>query len=260
NEHGFVSMFPAGGGKEPLLGAVWLDGREMKKGEGGGHHGHGNMTLRYAALRRDGKIAAESAIDTRVCECCQTSAALTSEGVVVVYRDRSAEEMRDISVVRLSREGRWSEPRTVHADGWRLDGCPVNGPSVAADGRRVAVAWFTMAGEKPGVRLAFSKDAARTFAPPVEVSDGDPIGRAEVLVLADGSALVCWIEKTAAGAELRARRVRPDGTRDPSIVVAPSDATRSSGFPHMARAKNAVIFSWTSPDGVRTAELPIPRR
>jgi hypothetical protein len=264
NEHGFVSMFPAGGGKGSLLGAVWLDGREMKKsaapGGGGGHHGHGNMTLRYAALGRDNGIASESLLDARVCECCQTSAAVTSEGVVVVYRDRSEGEMRDISVVRLSREGRWSEPRTVHADGWRLDGCPVNGPSVAADGRRVAVAWFTMAGEKPGVRLAFSKDAAQTFAPPVEVSDGDPIGRAEVLVLADGSAVVCWIEKTADGAELRARRVRPDGTRDASFTVAPSDSTRSSGFPHMALAKNAVVFSWTSADGVRTAEMPTPRR
>src|SRR5688500_14242919 len=42
-EHGFVSLFPAGGAR---LGAVWLDGREMKNapthgggGGGGGHHG-----------------------------------------------------------------------------------------------------------------------------------------------------------------------------------------------------------------------------
>jgi hypothetical protein len=265
-EHGFVSMFPAGGrGGGSPLGVVWLDGREMKaaahEGVGGDEHqGHGQMTLRYATVGRDGKLASESVLDTRVCECCQTSAALTSEGVVVVYRDRSDEEVRDISVVRLSRGGRWSAPRTVHADGWRIDGCPVNGPSVAASGRRVAVAWFTMAGGTPRVRLAFSKDAGATFEPPVEVSDGDPIGRVEVLTLADGSALVCWLEKTVGGAELRARRVCPGGTRGPSIVVAPSASTRSSGFPQMARAGNTVVFSWTSPDGIRTAEMPVPRR
>ena len=80
------------------------------------------------------------------------------------------------------------------------------------------------------------------------------------LALEDGSALVCWLEKTADGAELRARRVRRDGTREPSFTVAPSASTRSSGFPQMARAKDSILFAWTSPDGVRTAEMPAPRR
>lgn len=253
-EHGFVSLFPVRGG---ALGAVWLDGRQMTQVAGG--HGHGEMTLRFAAVGGDGKIISEALLDPRACECCQTSAAVTSEGVVVAYRDRSAGEVRDISVVRLA-GGKWSEPRTVHADGWKIDGCPVNGPSVAAAGRRVAVAWFTMAGDRPRVRLAFSTDAGRSFRPPVEVGDGDPVGRADVLLLGDGSALVCWIEKTPGGAELRARRVRPDGRRDPSITVAPAGAARSGGFPHMARSGRRITFAWTSPDGVKTAELDAPAR
>ncbi len=84
-EHGFVSMFAAAGEK---LGAVWLDGREMKPAGSAGGHAHGEMTLRHATLARDGGLADEEVLDARVCECCQTSAALTSEGVVVVYRDR----------------------------------------------------------------------------------------------------------------------------------------------------------------------------
>jgi len=157
-EHGFVSMFPTRDGR---LAAVWLDGREMKSAAGGeGHgggakpaagddHGHGQMTLRYATLGRGAeglKIEDEAVLDARVCECCQTSAAVTRDGPVVVYRDRSEGEVRDISIVRLGRDGRWSAPAAVHADGWRIEGCPVNGPSVAASGRRVAVAWFTLAG------------------------------------------------------------------------------------------------------------------
>jgi hypothetical protein len=255
-EHGFVSMFPAPGG---ALGAIWLDGREMKPAEGAHGHGHGEMTLRAATLGPRGEIAAEALLDTRVCECCQTSAATTSEGVVVVYRDRSDKEMRDISIVRLA-GGRWSEPRAVHADGWQLDGCPVNGPAVAAAGRRVAVAWFTMAGGAPHVRLAFSGDAGRTFQAPVEVGDGDPVGRVAVLMLEDGSALVSWIEKTKGGAEVRARRVRPGRRPEPSITVAPSGAARSSGFPRMARSGRAVIFAWTSAEGVKTAEMDAAAR
>jgi len=42
-------------------------------------------------------------LDTRVCECCQTSVAMTAEGPVVVYGDCSEaeKEIRDISIVRL---------------------------------------------------------------------------------------------------------------------------------------------------------------
>jgi hypothetical protein len=261
-EHGFVSMFPAPRGR---LAAVWLDGRETKtnKESGGinhssGEHGHGQMTLRYATVGRDGhvlKVVDEAVLDGRVCECCQTSAAVTAAGPVVVYRDRTEGELRDISIVRLA-GGRWSAPMVVHADRWKIDGCPVNGPAVDAAGRRVAVAWFTMGDAgKPRVRLAFSRDAGASFSPPVEVDDGDPVGRTAVLLLADGSALVCWIERTKGGAEVRARRVRGDGRRDPSITIAPSGAARSSGFPRMARAGRRVIFSWTSPEGVRTAEM-----
>jgi hypothetical protein len=272
-------MFPAKGGH---LAAVWLDGREMKTNAAGdGHsnssssaggaspqaagddHGHGQMTLRYATLGRERKgfkIEDEALLDARVCECCQTSAALTSEGPVVVYRDRSDAEVRDISIVRLQRDGRWSAPATVHADNWRLDGCPVNGPSVAADGRRVAVAWFTLADTNtPHVRLAFSRDAGASFSPPVKVDDGDPVGRADVLLLDDGSALVSWIERTKGGAEVRARRVHPDGRRDNAITIAPSGAARSSGFPQMIRTRDRIIFSWTG-TRVFTAEMPVPPR
>ena len=252
-EHGFVSMFAARGGS---LGVVWLDGREMKSGEGEHGHGHGSMTLRYAEIGRDGKMSVEALLDPRVCECCQTSAAMTSEGPIVVYRDRSDAEVRDISAVRL--RGKWFEPKTVHADGWKIDGCPVNGPSVAADGKRVAVTWFTMAGGSPHVRLAFSRDAGATFGPPIEVSDGDPVGRVDVLMLDDGSALVSWIERTTAGAEVRVRRVYADGRRDAHVTVAPSGEARSSGFPQMVRSKKTVVFSWTSPRGVKTAEMQVP--
>ena len=255
-EHGFVSMFPAGGGK--LLGAVWLDGREMKSDAGGdGHgHGHGDMTLRYAALDAGGRPADEALLDARVCECCQTSAAATRDGAVVVYRDRSAEEVRDIGVVRLAK-GRWSEPRVVHADGWKIDACPVNGPSVASDGGlRVAVAWHTGANEKPLVRVAFSADQGETFAAPVTVSDSTPAGRVSVVMLADGSAVVSWLEIAGAGGEVRARRVWPGGKATGPVKIAATGVARWNGFPRMTLAGDTLVFAWIA-GRVRTAELPV---
>jgi hypothetical protein len=254
-EHGFVSMFPAG----KLLGAVWLDGREMKPaaGDGGHGHGHGDMTLRYAALGRDGRPAAEALLDARVCECCQTSAAATRDGAVVVYRDRSDAEVRDIGVVRLV-NGRWTRPRVLHADGWKIDACPVNGPAVASDGAlRVAVAWYTAAEGRPRVRVALSTDQGETFAAvPVTLSDATPAGRVSAAVLADGSAVVSWLEIVGGGGEIRARRVWPDGRASQPVKIAATGVARWNGFPRMALSGDALTFAWI--DGrVRTAELPV---
>lgn len=248
-EHGFVTMFPA---KDGSLGAIWLDGREMKMGT----DEHGSMTLRYATIRRDGTLVDETVLDTKVCECCQTSAALTDNGPIIVYRDRSDEEVRDIYVIRWQR-GRWSEPRPVHRDNWQINGCPVNGPSVAALGKRIAVAWFTAANDAARVRVAFSADAGETFSEPITVDDGRPVGRVDVLLLSDGSAMVCWLEKLDEGGAVRVRRVWPDGKRAESVAIAPSATARSSGFPQMVRSGDRLIFAWTA-SRVLTAEMPVP--
>ena len=55
----------------------------------------GTGVLDLGAIKR-----AEAAIDTRVCECCPTDVAVTSEGAVAVYRNRSASDVRDIYVTR----------------------------------------------------------------------------------------------------------------------------------------------------------------
>jgi hypothetical protein len=254
-EHGFVSLFAA---QDGALAAVWLDGREMKPGAGDHDHGRGNMTLRYVKIKRDGTLTDEAVLDARVCECCQTSAAMTADGPVVVYRDRSEaeKEIRDISIVKL-KGGRWSAPRPVFQDNWQLNGCPVNGPAVAAAGRRVAVAWYTGANNASRVKLAFSDNAGESFGEPIVVDDGNPAGRVDVMLLADGSAIVCWLEKLPGGGAVRMRRVRPDGHRDEAITIAPAGTARSNGFPQMAIARDTLVFAWTG-SRVLTAAIPMP--
>ncbi len=252
-EHGFVSMLADAGGQTFM---VWLDGRNFA---GDSHAGHGpslkEMTLRYASLDAKGQSSKEVIVDPRVCECCQTSAAMTADGPIVVYRDRSDKEVRDISFVRFIK-GRWTEPRTLHADNWEINGCPVNGPSVSADGRKVAVAWFTAVKDAPQVKVIFSTDAGKTFGQPIQVDGGSPAGRVDVEVLSDGSALVTWLERAASGGEIKVRRVRPDGSRDEAKTLAVSAAARASGFLRMTRSGSEVIFAWTqtgTPARVKTA-------
>jgi hypothetical protein len=176
-----------------------------------------------------------------------------------MYRDRSQTEVRDIYSVRQG-SGSWGAPRPVHADNWEINGCPVNGPSVAADDRRVAVAWFTEADDQPRVKVAFSADAGATFGGPIKVDDGEATGRVDALLLPDGSALVCWMSGTAEGGSIKVRRIRSDGALGPASVIAETDISRSSGFPRMARLGDEVHFAWTEfgkPSRVRMAAANI---
>ena len=257
-EHGFVSLIPL---TDARLGAIWLDGRNMQNMKETDEHAPAaeSMTLRYATIDRDGNLGDEAQLDERVCECCQTSAAVTSQGPIVVYRDRSATEVRDIYIVRQV-NGTWTTPQPVFADNWEINGCPVNGPSVAANGSRVAVAWFSSVADSPQVKIAFSQDAGATFSQPIQVDDGKNVGRVDTLLLPDGSALVCWLAGDVQGGEIKVRRVGPDGTIGPASVIAKTDISRSSGFPRMARRGNEVHFAWTEfgkPSRVRTAMTEI---
>jgi hypothetical protein len=264
-EHGFASLFPMGDG----FGLVWLDGRAMKAG-GEGHDGHGGgggaMSVRFAQYDKSFKQVAESAVDTRVCECCPTTAAVTADGVITAYRDRSDAEIRDNYVARLV-NGKWLAGKPVFNDNWKIAACPVNGPALAANGKRVAMTWFTVKKqseqEQGQAYLAFSDDAGATFGAPIRVDDGGSLGRVDVELLPDGAALATWIEFADQRAQFRARRIDRTGTRSAPVTVAGIAGGRASGYPRAAIANGEVVFAWTeSADGgglqVRTAAARLP--
>jgi hypothetical protein len=252
-EHGFVALWSDRQG----LGAAWLDGRKFDKQ---GHSPSNEMMVVSTAIDRTGRRGAERILDGRACDCCQTSAAMTSDGPIIAYRDRSPNEIRDIYVVRRV-GGAWTKPAPVHDDGWKIAACPVNGPAVDARGGRVALAWFTAANDSPRVKLAFSSNGGAKFGGPIRIDDGNPAGRVDVALMGDGGALVTWIERIGGDtAVVRVRRVHRNGKSAEPITIAQSSAARASGFPRMAVVGEHVMFAWTAPgrpSAVRVARLPL---
>jgi hypothetical protein len=235
-EHGFVSMVANPGGD---LGVLWLDSRKLE-----GPKKSDDVALMYTTVGLNGKLGPETTISGRVCECCQPWAKRTPNGILAVYRGRTADEIRDITAVRFD-GSKWSEPKAVFADGWKINGCPINGPSLAVDGNNAAVAWFTGANDKAKVEAAFSADGGVTFGPPAQVDDGKPLGRVSVVLLNSGSALVSWLQGGEKAAEVRARRIDANGTSHPSFVVGTTEGGTSAGFPRTARCGSSVYFAWT---------------
>ena len=254
-EHGFASLFPIGDG----FGLVWLDGRAMKGGEHS-EHGGGAMSVRFARFDKHFKQLEETAVDAKVCECCPTTAAVTADGIITAYRNRSDDEIRDNYVARFV-NGKWSTPQAVFNDNWKIAACPVNGPSLTASGNTVAMAWFTVKNDGKNDQgqafAAFSQDAGRTFSSPIRVDDGGTLGRVDLEMLPDGSALATWIEFADQRAQFRVRRIERNGTRSAPVTIAGIAGSRASGYPRAAVMNGEVVFAWTeSSDGalqVRTA-------
>jgi len=237
-QHGFVSMFepPSGG-----LGLVWLDARDQENNttdpEGG------SIGLYAAAFDASLKQTAETMVNARVCECCSTAAAVTDEGVITAFRDRSEKEIRDIAVTRLE-NGKWSDPKTVHDDNWEVDSCPVNGPAISARGRQVAVAWFNAKDNKGRSFAAFSSDAGRTWSQPIALEDKVSRGYVGIDLLDDGSAVASWVEFDGGRSQFKVRRVEPSGARSASMTIANGEGG-VIGYPRVARSGGELVFVWT---------------
>jgi hypothetical protein len=249
-EHGFVTLVPEG----PGVRAFWLDGRATALGE--------PMTLRTVLVTDRIERGSAELLDASVCDCCNTAAAVTADGPVVVYRDRTGEEVRDHRVVRRTPDGRWSEPAPLHRDGWKIPACPVNGPAIAVSRDALWVAWFTAAEGRPQVLAARSGDGGRSFGDPLLVDGDAPLGRLDLEPDGAGGAIVSWLgtgEGASPGereATIRLRRLTPDGRLGPVAEVARADGSRATGVPRLLADGERLLVAWIEPaEGSRAGTL-----
>ncbi|MGE0344302.1 MAG: sialidase family protein [Porticoccaceae bacterium] len=261
-EHGFVSIFPDRG----AAGIIWLDGRDYNSrpaptGHDEHHASHaGNFALRYTRVLADGSMEPEQVVDDNTCSCCRTTVAAVPEGVLAAWRGRTNDEIRDNRIARLV-DGSWTASRPLGDEGWRIAGCPVNGPALAARENRVLAAWFTAEGDRPRVRAAISHDGGQVFSAPVDLDDQLPLGRIEALWLDEKRALVSWManprKKTS---ELVVRIIDTNEQVREISSLGKLSAGRDSGVPQMVRDGNHLYVAWTRPQpdfGIALGHIPV---
>ena len=234
-EHGFVSMFPVG---EDQLGIVWLDGRKYATE-------NKEMMLMGNLINPDGSMDKAIPLDERVCDCCQTNAVQTRDGAVIVYRNRSEDEIRDIYRVIL-KDGEWSDPVPVANDSWKISGCPVNGPAIDANGNRIVVSWFTNAGDSAKVKVAISENGGETFGEPKQIDLGNPLGRVDVKFDRQENIWVSWMENVDTEAEIFLRKISKENVLEEPIKVSTINEHRASGFPRMEILNHELYLVWTN--------------
>jgi hypothetical protein len=128
-----------------------------------------------------------------------------------------------------------------------MDGCPVNGPAVVADGDAALVAWYTEAGGTPSVRIARSTDAGDSFAAPVTIDEGAAVEGRVALALDAKQAWILWLREDASGQSLWLSRRTPDLSREyQRLEIAKLEARgRGTGFPKIALRGGGAYVVWT---------------
>lgn len=236
-EHGFVKAVPYENG----FMAVWLDGN-------GYATERREMSVHARTIASDGSLGSERVVDTRTCDCCPTELIDLGDGrLATIYRDRSDEEIRDMSIAVFDGEA-WSDPVTMHEDGWQINACPVNGPSAAAAGGQIAASWFTMTTGSPEVFAGFLNPESLTADSAVRMDLGRPAGRVALQLVSPEEALVLWMEGgDAEKAGLYVRSLSADGNLSEAIKLADTSTGRSVGYPRLARDNGEWIAVWTEP-------------
>ena len=242
-EHGFVSTINI---KDHFL-STYLDGRQYELSN---HNSSikAQMTLRGTSYNIEGQIIDDKLIDDRVCDCCQTDLGITDlEIPIVVYRDRSEDETRDIYYSYLDINNTWSKPATVYNDNWIISGCPVNGPAISTFNNKSAVVWYTYTNNKSLIKIAFSNDIAEGFNTPIEVNADNPIGRVDIELIDGETALISYMDNIDGNTFVKLHMVNRSGNQNKFLLVDESSKERSSGFPKIVldKKRNLTIIAWT---------------
>jgi len=186
NSHSFASIARLGDGE---IGACWLD-QSLDGGIG--------RPVKFAKTNRDNQFGNEMLIDSLACECCRIAMASNAEGkIAIAFRDIMNDSIRDISISSSGDNGQSFSPAVSFSnDGWSIDGCPHNGPSLAVAGGAIYAAWFTggpqrgvyygelnaskeivskrlISGEGRFIQLCLLKDGSRVLAYNENIQDGD---------------------------------------------------------------------------------------
>ena len=213
------------------LHVVWLDHRDTAatSGSAGPPHQHGAAATRaqdgVAMAQRSGLYYAklgpgalsERLIARGVCYCCKTAVSAGAGGrVTAVWRHVYPGNFRDIAAATSADSGRsFTAPQRVSEDGWAIDGCPENGPSLIVQGTELHVVWPTVVGgrEPAGAVFYAHSNDGRAFSKRLRISTSRDPEHVQIVRSDGGGLLVAWDEVVDGRRRVVAVRLQIRGDR-----------------------------------------------
>jgi len=261
---GWESLAAASDGQ---LYALWLDHRDGAQTMSGHGHVMQHRDRPEATPAVDGVTRAQRSqlfvsslggsvppkgIARGVCYCCKTALAAGADGAVyAAWRHVYEGNQRDIAFTMSRDAGRsFAAPVRVSQDEWQLDGCPENGPAIAAaPDRRIHVVWPTLVRANNGEMLRLfhaSSEDGRSFTPRVELPALGSPQHPQIAAAPDVTLVVAWDEIAAGRRHVRVATGRangPDGITFAAEAAGVDD--RPGSNPALAVTPRGVVLAWT---------------
>ena len=86
------------------------------------------------------------------------------------------------------------------------------------------------------------------------MDDGNPLGRVDIALHDNKTALVSWLEQVEETAEIRVALVATDGKIEGSHTASKTDPSRQSGFPILKKMKKDYLIAYTKVDSLNTVQ------
>jgi hypothetical protein len=143
--------------------------------------------------------------------------------VVLSWIQPGADNTPVLHFARLDPQKRaWSDPSVVGPATSNLDSAPVAaGPVTVSKAGRIATVWFVSDKNDPRVLMSVSSDAGTSFLMPLRIEDTRPVGAADLVLLADGTVFVSWLERyNKTETAIWLRRISPGGNLSVPVLLA----------------------------------------
>ena len=242
--------------------AIWLDHRglaaDRKAGDTHADHATANhdgvamaqkSALYYAAV---GASPHEQRVAAGVCYCCKTAMAVDAAGVIyTAWRHVYPGNLRDMAFAVSRDAGRsFSSPVRVNEDGWSINGCPDDGPALAAADGKVHMIWPTVLnqGTPQGALFYTSTRDGRSFAPRVRIPTLGGLRPAHPqIAVSKAKVFVAWDEgvdgrRLAVVRELKTA-ANGTGTFGEPVVLGGSGP---ASYPVLAATDAGLVAVWTA--------------
>ena len=144
-----IALLPNGN-----MGLTWLDSRSKRRGK----------TLYFAQTDNKNLFTEQKPVAFSTCECCRTDLFVDPRGQIhIAYRNmiepdepgfdgKGTTEIRDMYYLQSNDTAKtFTKPIPISRDNWHIYGCPHTGPSLAFNGDKIGVIWFTAAKHQPGL-------------------------------------------------------------------------------------------------------------
>jgi hypothetical protein len=235
--------------------AAWIDKRNLAAaGEAGRVYDGAALAFAWSTGGKD--FAATRIAQDNTCECCRLGVAFAGpHKPAVMWRNMYPGGVRDHAVMTFDGDKPGPVNR-VSVDGWKIDACPHQGPSLAIDAQGAYHAtWFTEGAHRQGVFYARSTDNGKTFSLPMPVGNNDRQPTRPFVLAAGDKLWLAWKEFDGEQSTVSVMQSRDAGANwsKPRVVATTADA---SDHPLLIARDTDAFLSWlTRNEGYRLITL-----